>query len=152
MSLQAKYSSRRSAGVNNPGKLDRRVSLQAFITVQDSLGAASRVWVTLAQVWASRRPSSSRRFFAEDSKHAETVFIYRIRHRSDVTTFMRLVHGDDTFEIIGSDELGRRHMLDLTCRAVDQTTESLASVRPTFQTDAAGNVLTDENGVALRSN
>ena len=120
MSLQARYSSRRSSGVNEPGRLDRRVQLQSRTATQGGSGEEADGWTTFATVWASKHPMSSQRFFAAESKHAENLVRYRIRYRSDVRPLMRLVHGSASFEILGIDEAGRQHMLDLACRAVDQ--------------------------------
>jgi len=139
-------------GVNDAGRLDRRINLLAFVTTQATTGEAVRSWVTLAQVWGSRHPGGSRRVFAADAKHSEQIITYRIRHRDDVQSFQRLSDGDDIFEIFGTSEVGRKHFLDVECRAIDQSTGAQTSTLPEFQTDANGNVLTDENDVALRKN
>lgn len=131
MTLQAGYFSRRAGGVNDPGKLDRYVNLVApLTTVQDTFGQLIKGWASFASAWASKHPGANRRFYAGEAKHAESLITYRVRHRADLTNFMRLVDGDDTFEIIGMDEMGRAHFLDLTCRAVDQTIGAVGSYAP----------------------
>ena len=49
---------------------------------------------------------------------------FRIRHRTDVRSGWRLVHGSSTYEITFTEELGRHHLLDLTCRAIDQPAQN----------------------------
>lgn len=122
MSLLHSYQSRKAAWSNDPARLDKRVTLQFSTPTQDLLGGVVAAWSELATVWASMLPLPASRFFQAEGKHMEQMFRFRIRHRSDVQAFMRLIHGDDVFEILGAEELGRRHFLELTCRAVDQTT------------------------------
>jgi SPP1 family predicted phage head-tail adaptor len=109
-------------GNTDPGQLDRSVVLQAVTTTRDAAGGAVATWATFAEVWAAKNPSGGARFFAAQQKHAEASVVYRIRHRADVLPLMRLVDGAATYEITGTDELGRAHYLDLACRAVDQNT------------------------------
>ena len=132
MSLQAGYSSRRTIGVNDPGKLDRRVLLQTRAISQAPDGEINGSWNTVATVWAQKKNVSSARFFAAESKHAENLISFRIRWRADVQPFMRLVHGLATFEILGCDEQGRQHYLDCICRAIDQ---QLVLKAPDFNSD-----------------
>lgn len=124
MSLQNKYSGRRDAGVNNPGKLDRRVNLLAPFLTQSGSGEKIAAWPSFASVWASKRETSGNRVMDADGKHNISIVDFRIRHRGDVVPMQRIVHGNDTYEIINTNELGRQHYLDLTCRAFDQTVGS----------------------------
>lgn len=120
MSLQFN-NARRQANSSDPGRLDRRVTLQSPTITRDAAGGAVVDWYDTATVWASLTFLHGNRFYAAEEKSYESIVTYRIRHRSDVETGMRLVHGDDVFEIIGTDHLGRNHFFDLTCRAVKQS-------------------------------
>ncbi len=111
-----------ASGSTNPGRLDRRVTLQSATTARNTVGDAVATWTNLATVWASKLPTSGGRMFAADAKHYEAALKYRIRHRTDTDAGMRLVHGDDTYEITAVSEQGRKHYLDLELRAIDQTT------------------------------
>jgi SPP1 family predicted phage head-tail adaptor len=106
----------------DPGRLDRRVTLQYSVGERDAVGGRSLTWYDAATVWAAREYVHGGRFFAAEEKHFESLLAYRIRHRSDVRAGMRLIHGDDTFEIVSVDDAGRRRFLELTCRAIDQDT------------------------------
>ncbi len=122
MALQHGFQSRRAHASIDPGRLDRRVSLQYPIESSDAVGGIATAWFEVAEVWAAKRPLSGARLFAAEMKNALDLTVFRIRHRTDVASFWRLVHGDDVYEIVPPvEELGRRHFLDLTCRAVNQT-------------------------------
>lgn len=106
---------------NNAGQLDRRVTLQYPTYAQNSMGESIRTWVNAATVWASWLPQGGREFRSALSWHSDASGVYRIRHRTDVTAEWRLIHGDDTFEIIVPSEVERRCYLDLIVRAIDQS-------------------------------
>lgn len=121
MSLQHSTSARRE-GINDPGKLDRRITVQKQIYTRDGSGGAVLDWYDVATVWASLNFLHGGRLYAAQEKSFESISLYRIRYNSEVETGMRIIHGDDVLEIIGVDPLGRRHFLDLTCRATKQPT------------------------------
>lgn len=108
-------------GSSNPGRLDRRVSLLYSVATRDDTGGPVLTWYESATVWAAKQPARAGALFTAEAKHNEDELIYRIRHRDDVSPFMRLVHGDDVYEIRGLAEAGRRHFLDLTVRGINQT-------------------------------
>jgi len=113
----------RAQGNTNPGRLDRRVTLQYAVLARDAAGGQVPTWYDLATVSAAKIPVRGARFYAAESKQFETLVGYRIRHRSGVAAGMRLVHGDDVLEIVAPpEEQGRRQYLDLTCRGIDQST------------------------------
>lgn len=111
----------RSPGNTNPGRLDRRVTLQYSVPTRDATGGATLTWYETATVWAGREARSGGRLFAAEGKHFDSALVYRIRHRTDVAAGMRLIHGDDLYEITEVQEVDRRRYLDLTVRGIDQT-------------------------------
>jgi len=121
MAIQYNNAARRQAVSTDPGRLDRRITVQYAIPVRDTSGGQSLDWCDAATVWASLSFLRGNRLYAADKKSFESLVTYRIRHRGDVETGMRLIHGDDVFEIVAVEQLGRRHFLELTCRAIDQT-------------------------------
>lgn len=114
MSLEAK-------GSANPGALDRRVRLDYPLASRTSDGGESITWVAAASVWAGLVVKSGGKTYAAEAAHYEAGLSFRIRARSDIRAGWRLVHGDDVFEIVAVEELGRSHFLELTTRAIDQT-------------------------------
>jgi SPP1 family predicted phage head-tail adaptor len=115
-------------GNTDPGRLDRRVILQSPSESRADDGGVDVTWVNVASVWASRLPTSGGRLYAGDGKHFEAQLTYRIRHRTDIEAGWRLVHADDTFEITGVAEAGRRAYLDLELRGIDQSTGDATDV------------------------
>lgn len=123
MSLQYGYVSRKAAFSKDPGRLDRRIALLYSVPSRDAMGGEVKSWYEEATVWASKRVEPGRRIFSGDEKHSEAIITFRIRHRPDVAAFWRVIHGDDIYEIIAPPtELGRRHLLELQCLAIDQST------------------------------
>jgi SPP1 family predicted phage head-tail adaptor len=128
MALQYDYVGRKSRFSTDPGRLDRRVTLQWAYKTRDDMGGETVTWINAADVWASKRFESGRRMYAAEEKQGEDFLVYRIRHRLDVGRFWRLQHGDDVFEIVAVEELGRRHFLDLTVRGINQSVGASLSV------------------------
>ncbi len=120
MSFEAK-------GSANPGALDRRVRLDYPLASRTADGGESVTWVTAASVWAALAVTSGGKSYAANASHYEAALAFRIRARSDIRAGWRLVHGDDVFEIVAVEELGRSHFLELTTRAIDQTPHSVVS-------------------------
>lgn len=85
----------------NPGKLNQRIVIQQYSTVQDSHGQPVETWATLATVWAEFLPKSSREFYAEQQVNAELTAMIKIRYRSDVNEKDRITHDSRTYEIFG---------------------------------------------------
>lgn len=111
----------RPPGNLDPGLLDRRVTLQYSVPTRDAAGGTVADWYDAATVWAGKRPEGGGRLFAAEAKHYDATLVYRIRHRPDIGAGYRLIHGDDTYEIVAVAELGRRAYLDLFLRGLDQT-------------------------------
>lgn len=113
----------RAQGNTNPGRLDRRITIQYAVQARDGAGGQVPEWYDLATVSAAKVPVRGGRLYAAEARHFEALVGYRIRHRPGVAAGMRVVHGDDVLEIVAPpEELGRRQYLDLTCRGLDQTT------------------------------
>lgn len=106
---------------HNPGKLDRRIALRYPRETQSGTGAITKVWVQGARLWAQWLPTGGREFTAAQARHAEATGVIRIRYRTDLDATWQLRLGDDVFEILALQEVGRRDYLDLTVRALDQS-------------------------------
>lgn len=91
----------------NPGKMDRRVSIQALTVTRGAAGGAVETYSLLDTVWAERIEEGAREFRSGGALHAEATTLFRIRYRSDVTTKHRLVSGGRFFDILAATEEGR---------------------------------------------
>jgi SPP1 family predicted phage head-tail adaptor len=120
----------------DPGKLDRRIVIQSPTTTRDAGGGVVRTWSTLATVWAERTFLSGGRLFAAAAKNSEATVLFRIRYLGTVRAFMRVVHGQATYEIVAPPvELGRRHLMELECRAINQAAVPVPAGGGDFDSD-----------------
>lgn len=99
----------------NPGKFDRRISIQTRTVVRGSAGGAADSWSLLDTVWAQKIEEGSREFSSAAAMHAEATRAFRIRYRSDVTPQHRVVYGGQFHDILGVTEEGRSEYLLLAC-------------------------------------
>lgn len=116
------------AGVTfQAGSLDRRIRLDYPTVTRTATGGEETVWFIGASVWASKTSTSGGRLYSAESKNYDANLTFRIRARSDVVPGWRLVHGDDVFEIIAIEEVGRSQLMDLAVRAINQSPHSALS-------------------------
>lgn len=120
----------------DPGKRDKRLTLRYSIAERNTIGESVPAWVDAATVWGSALPKGGREFYAAQQKFSEVSVIFRIRHRSDLDSTWRVVLGDDLFEVIHAEEVGRRDYLDVICRALNQSAGSALALLLTGSADA----------------
>ena len=103
-------------GALKAGRLRHRVTLQSAADTADGGGGFTTVWSDVATVWASIEPLKGReRLFAQQ---LESPVSHRVtlRHRSGVTTAMRVKFGSRILNIrsvINAEE--RDRALELLC-------------------------------------
>ena len=85
--------------MSNPGRLDRRITIQQNTPTRDSVGQSIDSWADLATVWAEVVPVSGSESFQAKQVGAEAVAKFRIRYRSDVLRKMRVVYDSDNYDI-----------------------------------------------------
>lgn len=120
MSLQRSYIGRRNVGVNDAGQLDRRITIFSPTLTRNADGSEAVTWTNVATVWGSKRSLNGHRLLAADGTHYEQFTSFEIRYRADVATGWRLQQGTAIYEVTNTQELGRKHLLQLVARAVDQ--------------------------------
>lgn len=103
------------------GSLDRRIDLVLRTATQDALGQPSWSESVLASVWARRMEQRLSEVFAAGADRAAGTIVWRIRHRTDVTANMIIVHETERWEISAVQEFGRRVGLDLICRRTGES-------------------------------
>lgn len=85
-----------------PGKLDKRITLQAESRVADAAGGVALTWANISTnptVWANVRALSGRERVGADRVEAEAGYLFTIRNRSDITEKNVIVWNSRTFNI-----------------------------------------------------
>ena len=95
----------------NPGKMDRRITIEARTLGKDSAGGRTETWETAAEVWAELVTRKSRESAAADSERPMDTRTFRIRYRSITEHNHRLTYDVKTFNITGISEEGRKQTL-----------------------------------------
>lgn len=87
-----------------PGELDKRVTLQQRGAGKDSSGAATQGWTNIigtgdGKVWARVRDMTGRQFIAASATQNAVTTEIRIRLRLGIVAKMRVVFGQDVYDI-----------------------------------------------------
>ena len=106
----------------NPGKLNRRVVIQARTTTKDDSGSVVSTWAAHATVWAEVVVQRGREAIIADSDRSQDSRQFRIRYRSITSTGYRLLYQLRFYDITGITEEGIKTTLLLDTVA----TQSLA--------------------------
>jgi SPP1 family predicted phage head-tail adaptor len=105
------------------GRLRHFITIQALVSEQDAVtGEITPTWVAFANVWADVRPASAREFLEAGIQQAKVMTAVKIRYVSGVKQSMRILHGDQVFNIEGilRDPKSGREWLTLPCSDVTQ--------------------------------
>lgn len=82
------------------GELRHRVTVQVLQGGRDEDGfEIADGWVDYTQLWAKITPLSSRDLMTAQAQGAEVVARMVVRHRTDLTTGMRIIHRGDVYHI-----------------------------------------------------
>lgn len=97
-----------------PGRLDRRITIQTVTLTQDSFGQAIESWADYKTVWAMvEYPSASERFISA-GLHSARAAIFTIRDLDDLNETMRIVYQDLYWKITGIRESGRKQGFEIS--------------------------------------
>ena len=139
--LLARYASRKDRSFNDPGKLDRRVTLLKPVKSRDSTGGIVMNWTLVSVVWAGFQATPGREIQQAAQKLGLDTCTFRIRYRSDVTAEWRVLFNTSFFEVISPPvELGRKFYQDLICQAISPGLVKMTII------DEAGEQVVDESG------
>lgn len=97
------------------GRLDRRITIQEFVTTQDPYGAPVETWQGVATVWAEIVPTRGREYWQAQQVVGEETLTVRIRWRPGMSVTNRIVYQGQTYDIASVAEIGRRVGLELVC-------------------------------------
>jgi SPP1 family predicted phage head-tail adaptor len=107
----------------NPGKLNRRLTIQAKTFTKDSAGGRSESWADTFTVWAELLSMKQAESVLSDAERGTDVRVFRVRYHPSLTTENhRVLYKLQFFDITGISEEGIRDRMLLECRAVKNLT------------------------------
>ena len=89
----------RSVKAINPGRLNRRVSIYRYTTIETELGSSKKVLAYDRTVWGELRPTRGTEFLEYYKEANALQFKVTMRYRPDLTEKDVLVYKDRQFEI-----------------------------------------------------
>lgn len=99
------------------GELRHRITFQIPVVQDDGYGGEEKAWQDAFSAWASIKPISGREYYDAMSIQSEVTHRIRVRYRPDITTDMRIEHGDRIYEIEAVIDIDSRHKyLEILCR------------------------------------
>lgn len=109
----------------NPGKMDRRVTIQVRTLSKDAASGRVETWADAFQCWAEVVTQKASEGIAADADRSTDERQFRIRYKSGISSGThRLLYQLRFYDITGITEEGRMDRMLLTCRA----TQSLSHV------------------------
>lgn len=102
----------------DPGKLDRRITIQTRSTSVDAYGTPIETWGDTVTVWAGIEYPKTGSSEAYDDKVniATTAVIFTIRNRSVNAGENRIEYDGEVYDIERIAELGRNNYLQITAK------------------------------------
>jgi SPP1 family predicted phage head-tail adaptor len=96
--------------MTDPGKLNRRLTLEAPGESPDGVGGVTRSYSAVATLWAEVEPVSARGDVDAAALGAIVTHRIRIRYRADITLRHRLRDGARIFRIVAVRERHQRFL------------------------------------------
>jgi len=98
------------------GKLDRIITLRSRVQTKNDFGEMEESFKDLGKVWAEKRDLRGNERFVAQQTVGRVDTVFRIRHRTDISSLSELICDEENYEIQGILELGRREGLELQAR------------------------------------
>ena len=99
------------------GELDTKIRIEYKTDDQNTTGEPVPTWSLLSEVWAKRTDLRGREYFAAQANQSEITTKFKIYHLDGVREDMRIVCGDEIYDISEIIRIGRRQGLELMARA-----------------------------------
>ena len=107
----------------NPGKLDRRITIQHRQLSKDSAGGRVETWVDSAKVWAQVISQTANEAITADADRSTDDRQFRIRHMAGIASGThRIFYQLRFYDITGIEQEGRRDFLLVSARAIQSLT------------------------------
>lgn len=100
--------------MSDPGKLNRRLVLEAPVETDDGAGGVTRSFSAIVTLWASVTPVSAQEEIEAARLGARVTHRISIRFSSDITTRHRFRDGSAIYRIVSlRDRDGRKRFVDI---------------------------------------
>jgi SPP1 family predicted phage head-tail adaptor len=107
----------------NPGKMDRRITVQVRTLTKDAAGGRVETWADSFLCWAELVKTSQAETITADADRNIETRQFRIRWKAGLASGThRIFYQLKFYDITGIEEEGRLDRLLLTCRAVQALT------------------------------
>jgi len=107
----------------NPGKMNRRLTIQARALSKDAMGGRSQSWSDLLTVWAELLTHRSAESVLSDAERETDMKAFRVRYHPAFTTEgHRVLYKLEFYNIEGIEEEGVKDRLILKCRSIKSLT------------------------------
>jgi len=80
--------------------MNNKITIQSPPSGRDSTGQTVKVWNDVRTVWASKESLIGREFYAANQTQNSVEVKFRTYFYSRMNNAMRIVHGNDTYEVI----------------------------------------------------
>jgi SPP1 family predicted phage head-tail adaptor len=107
----------------NPGKLDRRITIQVRVQTHGTDGFVSETWADLFSVYAARENVAAGRRSSSGLDVSTSGEVFTIRYRSGISTAHRLLFEGRPYAITSVTEIGRREGMRLTAETAANPTQ-----------------------------
>jgi SPP1 family predicted phage head-tail adaptor len=96
--------------MTDPGKLNRRLTLEAPVETPDGAGGVTRGYTSVATLWASVAPASARGGVEAHAHGATITHHIQVRYSADITLRHRFRDGARLFRIVSMRERHKRFL------------------------------------------
>ena len=103
----------------NPGKMDRRLTIQVRTYTRDATGGRVETWADSFDCWGELVSTKQKESIIAAADRAIGDVVFRIRYRAGLAAGThRVLYQLKFHDILGIDPEGRENTLILTCRAI----------------------------------
>ena len=95
----------------NPGKLDRRITIQKRVLSKDATGSKVETWADEGSAWAQYVTNRGNETATADAERETNTQQFRIRYRTINATDYRILYKSVFYNITGISEEGRQDKL-----------------------------------------
>lgn len=100
------------------GGFDRQIVIEQRAVTRDAVGSEVESWSTFAEVWAQKKDTSGREFYASNMESGEVTTKFTIRYLAGLQMDMRIKYDGLVYDIENISEIGRKRGIEISARAV----------------------------------